>query len=70
MKSSNNSKTKKNKPKMKKNNPNEIQRLEKDFVVEDFKYLLKTESVNAKNIVKIKPLISHKFLSKLKGKNF
>ena len=66
---SNNSKMKKNKQKIKKNNQNETStsRLEKDFIVEDFKYLLKNESVNANNIVKIKPSISHKFLSKLKA---
>lgn len=66
---SNNAKIKKNKQKIKKNIQNEspTTRIEKDFIVEDFKYLLKNESVNANNIVKIKPLISHKFLSKLKA---
>ncbi len=66
-KNSKKSKSKKNKSKLKKNLSYEAPRFEKDFVVEDFKCLLKRESVNANNVVKIKPSISHNFLSKLKS---
>lgn len=43
-----------------------MEKFEKDFVVEEFKCILKIESVNANAIIKIKPLISRKFLNKLK----